>query len=119
VLGYLRKVEHDATKKDLEQIRHAPSLKEAQKALGRFSERWGAMPQGSVFGDRGRGGAFEILQDRGTLLLAQDPNHKRHLMEISGGQKKDPSHGGVLRPDLHGTDPIRCVHIRKPKAGNP
>jgi transposase-like protein len=41
VLGYLRKVDHNAIKKDLEQIRHAASLKEAQKALGRFSERWG------------------------------------------------------------------------------
>ena len=33
VLGYLRKVDHDAIKKDLEQIHHAPSLKEAQEAL--------------------------------------------------------------------------------------
>jgi transposase-like protein len=52
VLGYLRKVEHDATKKDLEQIRHAPSLKKAQKALGRFSERWGEYPEQCVWWSR-------------------------------------------------------------------
>jgi len=40
VLSYARKVDHNAMKKDLQQIHHAPSLKEAQKALGRFCERW-------------------------------------------------------------------------------
>jgi len=59
VLSYLRKVDRNAIKKDLQQIHHAPSLKEAQKALGRFSERWrGQCPKAVRF----------VIEDEEELL---------------------------------------------------
>jgi putative transposase len=59
VLSYLPKVDHGAIKKDLQQIHHAASLKEAQKALGRFSERWrGQYPKAVRF----------VIEDEEELL---------------------------------------------------
>jgi putative transposase len=40
-LNYVRKTDHKKVKSDLHRITKAPNLQQAQKALGRFSSRWG------------------------------------------------------------------------------
>ncbi|MFO1056684.1 MAG: transposase [Dongiaceae bacterium] len=50
---------------------------------------------------------------------ADEPsNHKRHRAPLPRGQAPNQTHGRLLRPNLHGSHPLRRLQSRKPKPGH-
>ena len=118
ILNKVTQADQPAVKRALHKVMNATNAPAARSAAGRFADRF--EPQLSrrrrLPAQRPRRALHLLpLQIRGAAQGSA--NHQRHRAPLPRGQAPNPSHGRLPGQNLHGSHPLRRLHLRKQITG--